>query len=309
MTLHIRFATYSLIFNIILSVFFILLGFFVLFKKRFKNRFLYIVSIFLGFFFVFYGIFILTLYSNRRFQKLQRSASTLGIAYKIKGLIVPNVSDLKYRMPPVLDQGSLGTCVSNATSNCLRFHMKGTVFQPSRLYIHYNTIVNVEKEPARDASKDGISLDDVMTTVSEYKYCNERLWPYYWWRATTVPSQKAYKDSISRSRVTFSTVPQDLSALKEVLQSEPLIIAFDIYPSFQSFTTFMTGVVPMPRSNETTKDSHCVLLCGYDDEEKLFTIQNSWGKYAGDSGFYYMPYDYILNPQLTWGFLTLKFED
>ena len=263
----------------------------------------------LGIFFIGYGIFILLLYSNRRFQKLQKSVSTIGVGYKLKGLIVPNVSNLKYRMPPVLDQGSLGTCVANATSNCLRFHMKDQVFQPSRLYIHYNTIVNVEKQAAKKASNSGVTLEDAMTSLSQYKYCNERIWPYYWWRARTVPSQKAYIDSSARKGITFSRVAQDLSALKEVLQTEPLIICFDIYPSFKYFTTYMTGYVPMPRSNEKSTSSHCVLLCGYNDDDKLFTVQNSWGIFSGDTGFYYMPYDYILNPDHAWGFLTLKLDN
>ena len=96
-------------------------------------------------------------------------------------------------MPPVLDQGSLPTCLSNATSNCLKFHMNNK-FQPSRLYIHYNSFINIQKGSIKKAATRGISLEDILKTFSTYKYCDERLWPYYWWRVWTVPSQKAYKD-------------------------------------------------------------------------------------------------------------------
>ena len=311
MTLLIRLATFHLVFNIVISIFFILLGillFYIVYrtKKRALLKGARVTLVVLGLFFIGYGIFILTLFSHRRFEKIQKSASTLGIVYKLKGLVVPNVSSLKYKMPPVLNQGSLGTCVSNATSNCLKFHMKYNTFQPSRLYLHYNSFINIRKESIKKAATRGIAVEDVLQTLSTYKYCDERLWPYFWWRVWTVPSQKAYKDTNYHPDVTFSTVEQSLGPLKEVLQHEPIIVCFLVYPSLFYFTTFMTGYVPMPEQTEKTTSAHCVLLCGYNDDERLFTIQNSWGIYSGDSGYYYMPYDYILNPDMTWGFFTLQ---
>ena len=310
MTLLLRLATFHLVFNIVISIVFIFLGlllFYAVYRtKKTWSTTARVTLVVLGLFFIGYAVFILSLFSHRRFENIQKSASTLGIVYKLKGFIVPNVSSLKYKMPLVLNQGSLGTCVSNATSNCLKFHMKYDTFQPSRLYLHYNSFINVRKESIKKAATRGITVEDVLQALSAYKYCDERLWPYFWWRVWTVPSQKAYEDIKYHPDVTFSTVEQSLGPLKEVLQHEPIIICFSVYPSLFYFTTFMTGHVPMPEPTEKTTSAHCVLLCGYNDDERYFTIQNSWGIYSGDSGYYYMPYDYILNPDMAWGFFTLK---
>ena len=314
MKLVFRLATFSLVFNIVTSIFFILLGLLLFYvgyrtKQRWSINVFYkgalLTSVLLGLFFIGYGIFILSLFSHRRFEKIQKSASTIGVLYKLKGIVVPNVSSLKYKMPPVLDQGSLPTCLSNAMSNCLKFHMNNK-FQPSRLYFHYNSFINIQKGSIKKAATRGISLEDILKTFSTYKYCDERLWPYYWWRVWTVPSQKAYKDINNHPNVTFSSVEQNLEHLKEVLQHEPIIVCFRVYRSLFYFTTFMTGYVPMPGPTEKSTSGHCVLMCGYNDNERLFTIQNSWGIFSGDSGYYYMPYDYILNPDMAWGFLTIK---
>ena len=121
MTLLLRLATFHLVFNIVISIVFILLGllFFyaVYITKKTWSSTARVTLVVLGLFFIGYAVFILSLFSHRRFENIQKSASTIGIVYKLKGYIVPNVSSLNYKMPPVLNQGSLGTCVSNATSN------------------------------------------------------------------------------------------------------------------------------------------------------------------------------------------------
>ena len=185
--------------------------------------------------------------------------------------------------------------------------MKNNVFQPSHLYINYNAIKNIEHRSAKKS--DGFVIEDLNDALTIYNYCDERLWSYHFWKAKTVPSQKAYKDSSSHPRVTVSNVPQELEALKQVLNTEPIILAFDVYESFDYLTTYMTGVVPMPKPREKITGAHAVLLCGYNDGKKMFTVQNSWGVFAGDSGYYYMPYDFVLNPDHAWGFLTLKLDN
>lgn len=66
------------------------------------------------------------------------------------------------------------------------------------------------------------------------------------------------------------------------------------------------GDIPMPRNNEQPKWGHSVHFCGYSDEYEIvdvdtgrktvgaFYIENSWGRSAGDRGFYAIPYQYIM---------------
>lgn len=49
--------------------------------------------------------------------------------------------DLRSQLPPVYDQGNLGSCTANAVGAMVNY-MQKTKFMPSRLFIYYNTIVS-----------------------------------------------------------------------------------------------------------------------------------------------------------------------
>jgi C1A family cysteine protease len=62
----------------------------------------------------------------------------------------------------------------------------------------------------------------------------------------------------------------------------------------------------MPQTNEQMLGGHAVLAVGYDDAKQRFTVQNSWGTSWGDKGFFYMPYEYLTNPNLADDFWTMR---
>lgn len=48
-------------------------------------------------------------------------------------------------------------------------------------------------------------------------------------------------------------------------------------------------------------NGHMMAIVGYDDNDKTFTIANSWGDYWGDNGYFYMDYEYFTNKDPIWG--------
>lgn len=43
------------------------------------------------------------------------------------------------------------------------------------------------------------------------------------------------------------------------------------------------------------------MICvGYDDQEEVFIIRNSWGEDWGDNGYCYIPYAYMTDTELCW---------
>ena len=55
--------------------------------------------------------------------------------------------------------------------------------------------------------------------------------------------------------------------------------------------------------------SHAVMAVGYDDAARHFIILNSWGDKFGDKGYFYMPYDFIVDPKNCHDFWKIEFAE
>jgi len=60
-------------------------------------------------------------------------------------------------------------------------------------------------------------------------------------------------------------------------------------------------------SNETLEGSHCMTMIGYNNNTQQFICANSWGKSWGNKGYCYIPYNYLLNPNLASDFCFVQF--
>lgn len=79
----------------------------------------------------------------------------------------------------------------------------------------------------------------------------------------------------------------------------PVIFGYNIYTSFESEITSTTGMVLMPGANEDQLGQHCGVIIGYNNSKSIFIVANSFGPEHGDQGYLYIPYHYVLNPDLT----------
>ena len=62
----------------------------------------------------------------------------------------------------------------------------------------------------------------------------------------------------------------------------------------------------MPTINDKILGGHAVVACGYDDGRQAFLIRNSWGSDWGIKGYFYMPYNFIVNPRYCGDFWTVQ---
>ena len=211
-------------------------------------------------------------------------------------------------VPPVLDQGQLGSCTANATSNALRYCLrkeKTTDFQPSRLFIYYYSRL-LENTVNQDS---GAVIRDVMKAVQTYGACSEVNWPYNISQFTVHPPTSAVRAAQSHvAGFQYLAVNQDLNSIKNALaQGFPVVFGMSVYESFESETVAQTGIVPMP--NTTTEQNlggHAQHILGYNDSTQMFTVMNSWNTTWGDKGFCYIPYAYLTNSDLASDFWTLR---
>jgi hypothetical protein len=111
--------------------------------------------------------------------------------------------------------------------------------------------------------------------------------------------------------VAHANIPQDkntLQAFKNSLyNNNPILIGINLYSSFASAIA-AGGIIPMPNlQTEVMLGSLPLMVTGYNDKTSLFTVRSSFGatyvdgnatQPIGDYGYFYLPYDYLTNPDL-----------
>ena len=215
--------------------------------------------------------------------------------------------DMRNKCPEIYDQGHLGSCTANAIAGAYEFNMikenETKIFVPSRLFIYYN-----ERKMEGSVDTDsGAEIRDGIKSVNRQGIVPEQDWPYDISQFTVEPPQKLYKEAQNHKAVKYERVHQDINHIKQVVHDgEPVVFGFAVYESFQSEETATTGKMVMPKKDEELLGGHAVMVVGYDDKEEVMIVRNSWGTEWGDKGYFYMPYDYIKNPDLCSDFWIIK---
>jgi C1A family cysteine protease len=233
-------------------------------------------------------------------------------------MALPPSTDLRAECPAVYDQQRIGSCTANAIGGAIEFDMMKEGMQaytPSRLFIYYNER-SMEGSVGSDA---GAQIRDGIKSVGQLGDCPESEWPYdgrpanpdgTWpqgHRAAQKPTQQCYTDAIKHKALQYLSVDRNLADMKGCLASGfPFVYGFTVYESFESQAVAQTGNVPMPASTESVVGGHAVLAVGYDDDERRFICRNSWGESWGDAGYFYMPYAYFLDNNLSDDFWTIR---
>lgn len=206
--------------------------------------------------------------------------------------------DLRDKCPEVYDQGKLGSCTANAIGFCYEFdEMKQNEkepFIPSRLFIYYNER-NMEGHTKEDA---GAEIHDGIKSIHLTGVCPETEWPYNIEKFTEKPSPECYETAKNHKTLNYRAIDQTIDQIKAALTSGfPVVFGFVVYSSFESQEVAETGRMPMPKEDEDILGGHAIAAVGFDDKEQVFIIRNSWSSAWGDNGYFYMPYDFIKNPE------------
>jgi C1A family cysteine protease len=219
---------------------------------------------------------------------------------------LPEKTDLRPGCPPVYDQGQLGSCTANAIGAAFEFGLikqNTSDFMPSRLFIYYNERV-IEHSVNNDS---GAMIRDGMKTVNKEGACPEKDWPYITSKFTQKPQSDCYASALNHQVLSYHRVPRILDQIKGCLADGfPMVFGFTVYESFESAVVARTGILEMPGPGEHVIGGHAVLATGYDDTTRRFIVRNSWGDTWGMKGYFTMPYDYLLNENLSDDFWTIR---
>jgi C1A family cysteine protease len=229
--------------------------------------------------------------------------------YEQHSLETPSTYFLDYNQmisSPILDQGNLGSCVSNATY-ALFYILSNRKISLSRLQLYMTSRAIDQSSLIEDS---GTTIRGCMKAISKYGLCNEKIWSYNILNFDKLAPSSAFRNLYRLTNFVYTFIKQDLKSIKEVLASgNPILMGILIYSSFENNNSINKGVISIPNiNNEQLLGGHAILLVGYDDKTKVFKFQNSWGEEWGDKGYGYIPYEYILNNNLAFDLCSVTFS-
>src|ERR1035437_745439 len=232
-------------------------------------------------------------------------------------VLLPTKVDLRPFCSQVFDQGQYGSCTSQSLAGHLEFLELKEIrektaapgeFDPntfmlfSRLFIYYNERL-LENTISSDS---GAHIRDGIKSLAQWGDCKEGSWSYMPDNVFTKPSDVAYQEALNHRISTYMRL-DSLDDVKHCLNDGyPVSFGFTVFESFESPTVAHTGIVPVPSLDESVVGGHAVLAVGYDDINKWLIVRNSWGSTWGDHGYFYLPYEFVTNKDLSDDYWSIR---
>ncbi|WP_419808615.1 C1 family peptidase [Sphingomonas sp.] len=204
---------------------------------------------------------------------------------------LPRRVDLRPHCSPVEDQRQTNSCVANAIVGALELHQRKAGMAPvdmSRLFLYWNAR-SITKNEAND---NGSFIHHGMAAVLAFGVCEERMWPFEEAMVRAQPTDACFKNATSYEAIQFARTPRGEPAMAALAQGLP--VAFGIVlPSECYQVAGQTGTVPNPETIQVNSapSGHAMLIVGYDLEEKVYIVRNSWGAGYGQNGYLNIPFE------------------
>ena len=225
--------------------------------------------------------------------------------------------DPRPEMPPIFDQGRLGSCTANAAAAAFEYDamLDADFTGPlSRLWIYYN---ERKLEGVLGEGDTGARGSDAFKVASDVGIPAESYWPYDIRTFEGPPPKRALEvEHTYRLRKLYATPPLLKHSFKQIFSNRQTIaFGFVVFESFDSSDVAKSGIAPMPKEDEQIVGGHEVLAVGYlKSEPEYVLVRNSWGsrQTTGKSwgldgtGYFLMPWKMILDPTLCGDWTTIR---
>ena len=214
---------------------------------------------------------------------------------------LPERVDLTPLMPPIWEQGNLGSCVAQCMAASMMYLQRKQgfpVWQPSRLFLYYNAR-HLEGTELEDA---GSSIRSGVRAANKWGACYEVLWPYQIDRFNAHPPAGCYEIGENHQALRYERVGQTTAELRHCLADGwPIVFGLAVYPSFSTFQVAQTGIVPTPGVDveaEGEVEGHAMVLVGYDAPRDRYLARNHWSALWGQAGHCWLAGEYLRHPGL-----------
>jgi len=231
--------------------------------------------------------------------------TTEGLAPKAeKPVREAGIKDIRRFCSPIEDQGSIGSCVSQAVVGLMEYldrrqgrgHVNG-----SRMFNYY-----VGRRMHGWSGDTGLYIRTGMKALKAFGLPPETHWRYERSLLDTDPTPFVYSYAQGAKALNYYRLDDGnrnrndvLAYIKTMIDNWfPVCFGFTVYSFGNS-----AGEFPMPEPGQAPYGGHAVMAVGYDDGRRIdksvgaLLIRNSWGTSWGAHGYGWLPYDYVTTGQ------------
>ena len=216
---------------------------------------------------------------------------------------VPDYIDLRKTFPSIIDVRTLPFNSIACVSYLLEYSLlknELNVFPPSLMFIYKHC-------KFFKGSDNLISFETIFRSIRSKGFCIET-------ELRTISSNLSinnisndlYKKAIPYKFIKVYKVLNNLKVIKSVLSNEyPILVGFGIY----SKLTRINDELLMPdNSTQSNLGGMGGVLVGYMEDREMFIMAQTYGTNFGQNGYILVPYQYILNKNITFEMYILDIE-
>lgn len=186
---------------------------------------------------------------------------------------------------PVLNQGANSDCVAHAIAVATaygQYKVQQKFNDFSRGYIYGN-------RKAGDYQGEGMYIRQALKNFNHDGDCLTPVFPY----RGTYPAVKAkiaerpeeYLDAANKNKlIAYCRLYTEREIKMAIMLQGSVVVGITTYKNC------MGKNIKVPTADDEKSGGHAMCCVGWNEDGWI--IQNSWGKYFGDGGFCYLPYDY-----------------
>ena len=229
---------------------------------------------------------------------------------------LPSKVNLQKKMPPIYNQGKIGSCTANSTLaaySMLALREDRVVNDDiqSRLFQYYNTRVLEGKQEVDS----GASIRNSIKALNKFGTLPEEFWIYDSKKVCTRPPERCYQKALEHRALAYERVPVTEYQWKSALVNNDVVVfGMEVFSGMMTKHASKTGFVHSPGPEERREGCHAVCLVGYDDDlvdssrpdvTGFFVVRNSWGESWGQKGHFFLPYTYLSHCFDSWKLSTV----